>query len=122
MLYKPDIVLKRRYYQRSCVGRNPIRYSAKQPGGIGSTIHATVYLDPILRTYPDLERALIRHEVNELRAWGKGQTGAHTIARKKEPKALQNIGGVSGFWREIARRRKRKPRADIGRPHRSKRR
>ena len=117
MIYKSDVGLKRRYYSTSRVGREPIRYSANQPRGVGTTVYATVYLDPILRTYPDLERALLRHEINEIRAWAEGQTGAHTIARKKEPKCLTDIGGVSGFWREIARRQKRKRRTDVGKPH-----
>ena len=118
MIYKsPNIVITKRYYPKSLVGREPIRYSAKQPNGVGSTVYATIYLDPILRKYPDLERALISHEVNEIRAWSIGRSGAHTIARSVEPKMLQDIGGVTGFWREIARREKRKRRSDVGRPH-----
>ena len=121
-IYKTGVVIKKRYYPTSRVEREPIRYSAKQPDGTGSTVFATIYLDPILRKYPDLERALIQHETNELKAWGKGQSGVHALARSKEPKALQQIGGVSGFWREIARREKRKRRNDIGLPHKVKRR
>ena len=119
MIYKsPNIAITKRYYPKSLVGREPIRYSAKQPNGIGSTVYAIIYLDPILRKHPDLERALMRHEVNEIRAWSTGKPGAHTIAKSKEPKMLRDIGGVSGFWREIARREKRKVRSDVGQARR----
>jgi len=94
------------YYKRSLVGRDPVRYSARQPKGKGTTVFATFRLDPILRKHRDLREAMLKHELNELRAWGAGSTRGHSLARSKEPALTRNIGGVSGFWREIKRREK----------------
>ena len=104
---KTKILLKQKYYSKIKKGREPIRYRAKQPKGIGTTIYATIYLDPVLKKYKDLRKELIGHEVNEIKAWGKGSTKAHTFARRKEPKKTKSIGGVSGFWKEIRRREKK---------------
>lgn len=101
------VYITKRYYKRRRTGEEPIKYKAKQKR-VGSDVHATVYMDPILKKHPDLRKALVRHETNEIRAWGKGSTSGHSKARKREPKAIRNIGGVSGFWREIKRREKRK--------------
>lgn len=101
------VYVTKKYYKRSRVGEEPIKYHAKQKR-IGADVHATVYMDPVLKKHPDLRKALVRHETDEIRAWGKGSSSAHSGARKREPKVIQNIGGVSGFWREIKRREKQK--------------
>lgn len=98
------VKLTKRYYKRSRPGEEPIKYKAKQPGGVGSTVHATIHLDPVLKKHPDLRKAMISHEINEIKDWASGKTGSHKKARKKEPKLTRNIGGVSGFWKEIRRR------------------
>ena len=100
------IRLVKKYYKQSRKGREPVTYSAKQPSGVGTDVHATLYLDPVLRKHKDLRKGLIHHEKEELKAWGSGKSGGHTIARKKESKLTRNIGGVSGFWKEIERRKK----------------
>lgn len=101
------IFVTKRYYKRRRIGEEPIKYKAKQKR-VGADVHATIMMDPVLKKHPDLRKALVRHEVSEIRAWGKGSTSAHSSARSKEPKAIRNIGGVSGFWREINRREKTK--------------
>ncbi|KKL86535.1 hypothetical protein LCGC14_1943760 [marine sediment metagenome] len=100
------LYIKKKYYKRSRKGREPVSYHAKQPKGVGTDVHATLYLDPVLKKHRDLRKGLIRHEKEELKAWGRGKSGGHTIARRKEPKLTRDIGGVSGFWKEIERRKR----------------
>ena len=100
------LYLKKKYYKRSKVGRDPITFSIKQPGGVNTNIYGEVKIDPVLRKKRnrDLKKALLKHETDEIKAWGKGGKSAHTRAKSKEPKLTKEIGGVSGFWREIKRR------------------
>jgi len=96
-----------KYYKRVRRGEEPIRYTVRQPKGVGTTAFAVVYLDPILKRHPDLKRALVNHELSEIRAWAVGKSGSHIGARRREPALTRNIGGVSGFWKEIKRRENR---------------
>ena len=93
-----------KYYKHVRRGEEPIRYTVKQPKGVGTAAFATIYLDPILKKHPDLQRALLKHEINEIKAWATGKVGVHIKARGKEPALTRKIGGVSGFWEEIKRR------------------
>lgn len=101
------VILKKEYYSRSKRGREPIKYHAKQPKGVGTDVFAIVRLDPILRKHKDLQKVLLHHERNELQEWGKGSRGSHSKARRKEPRLTRSIGGVSGFWKEIERRERK---------------
>lgn len=105
------IHLKEKYYKRSKVGREPIRFHVRQPKGAGTDVHGTIWLDPVLRERQnaDLRKDLLKHETDEIRDWAKGKKGSHTRAKSQEPALIRNIGGVSGFWREIARRNRREP-------------
>jgi hypothetical protein len=98
------IRVKKRYYKRSQRGREPIKYHASQPRGIGTDIQATIKIDPVLKRHKDLRKSLLKHEMDEIREWGRGRRAGHTKARKREPKKIRTIGGVSGFWKEIERR------------------
>ena len=100
------LALKRRYYTTSRRGREPIRYHVRQPKGVGTTVHGVIYMDPVLRRHSnaDLRKALVGHEVREIRAWGAGKLASHSKARNQEPALTKKIGGVSGFWKEISRR------------------
>ena len=98
--------ITKQYYKKVQRGRDPIRFHVEQPNGVGTDMHAVIKLDPILKKHNDLRKVLLKHETDEMMAWGKGSTRAHTLARKKEPKAIRYIGGVSGFWNEIKRREK----------------
>ena len=97
------ITIKKEYYKRSRPGEEPIHYRVHQKGDV---VHATVKMDPVLKKHDDLRNALVTHERREITAWARGDTAAHSHAKAKEPKAIRNIGGVSGFWREIKRREK----------------
>ena len=101
------IFVTKKYYARTRRGREPIRFKARQKK-VGSDVHATIVMDPILKKHSDLRKALLAHEKREISSWGRGKKGSHLKARKKEPKKLQKIGGVTGFWKEIKRREKGK--------------
>ena len=101
---QPFLKTTYKFYKRVRQGEEPIHYTAKQPKGVGTNVFATIYLDPILKKYPDLMKALLKHELNEIKAWGMGKTGVHAKARSREATLTKNIGGVSGFWKEIKRR------------------
>ena len=101
---KIQVKVTYKYYKRVRQGEEPIRYVARQPKGVGTNVFATIYLDPILKKHPDLLKALLKHELNEIKAWGMGKAGVHTKARVREPALTRKIGGVSGFWKEIKRR------------------
>ncbi len=100
------VFITKRYYKRSQKMREPAKFHAGQPKGVGTDVHAVVTLDPILKKHKDLHDAIMGHERRELELWGKGAKAAHTKAHNKEPKWVRDIGGVSGFWREIKRREK----------------
>ena len=101
------INIRKRYYKSSRVNREPAKYYAVQPGGIGKNVHATVRLDPILKKESDLRKAILNHEENEIRYWGKGLPKAHLLARKKEPRLTRNIASVKKFWQEIKKRKQK---------------
>jgi hypothetical protein len=99
-----NVKIKKVYYKRSQRGRDPIKFEAVQPNGIGTDVHAKIKIDPILRRHKDLRKAMLGHEVYEIKDWGRGCDNAHSHAKHREPKLTKNIGGVSGFWKEIKRR------------------
>jgi hypothetical protein len=98
------VFITKRYYKRSRPSEEPIKYDAHQKR-VGADVHATIHMDPVLRSHPDLRKALLKHETTEIRTWGKGESGGHSKARSQEPKIIRNIGGVGGFWKEIKRRK-----------------
>lgn len=98
--------LKKRYYKRSQKGREPVKYKVRQPRGVGTDIYGEIRIDPVLRKkkHSDLKRALLGHEIREIKDWGRGYAGGHTRARIHEPRLTRGMGGVSGFWKEVKRR------------------
>jgi hypothetical protein len=96
----------KRYYKTTNKKREPISFSANQPRGIGTDVHAVIKIDPILKKHKDLRKAMLKHEVYEITDWGKGCNLAHKHAKHKEPKLTREIGGTKGFWKEIKRRGK----------------
>ena len=103
-----DIRVRKRYYKRSKKGRSPASFIARQPRGVGTDVHATIRLDPVLKKHKDLRKGVLKHETDEIKAWGKGKTSTHRYANRNEPKVTRRLGGVKGFWREIERRNKRR--------------
>jgi hypothetical protein len=77
-----------------------------QPGGVGTDVYATIRLSPVLRKHRDLRDGIVKHEVEEIKAWGRGSTRPHRIANNKEPSVTKRLGGERGFWEEIRRREK----------------
>ncbi len=102
------IYARKRYYKGSRRGKSPSTYRVTQPCGVGSSIHGTIYLAPVLKRHKDLRAGVLKHELGEIRAWGGGTTNAHTIGSSKEPKVTKRLGGVKGFWEEIDRRERAK--------------
>ena len=100
------IKVKKIYYKKSQHGRNPIHFEATQPNGIGTDVKAVIKIDPILRKHhnKDLRQAMMGHELYEIKDWANGCDKAHHHAKRREPKLTKEIGGVTGFWREIKRR------------------
>ena len=101
--------IKKRFYKRSQVGRNPMVFEAKQPKGIHTDIYAVINIDPILRKkkHKDLRDGMLKHEKDEIYDWGKGCDKAHHHAKRKEKKLTRSLKSVDGFWREIKRREKK---------------
>ncbi len=102
-----DIRIRKRYYERSDKSRSPASFTARQPKGVGTTVHATIRLDPVLKKHKDLRKGVLKHETDEIRAWGKGKTSTHRLANRKEPQVTRKLGGTKGFWGEIDRRNRR---------------
>ena len=100
------IHIKKQYYRHSKVGRSPASYKARQPEGKGTDVFMDMKVDPILRKKKarDLKKGIMRHEIEEVRAWGKGSTSPHRDASAKEPKVTRKLGGTSGFWKEAHKR------------------
>ena len=96
--------IKKKYYSRVRWGEQPIKFRISQPKGIGTDVYCVIYLDPILKRHKDLREALLKHEIEEITDWAKGGKGSHSKARRSEPVIIRNLGGVSGFWREVKRR------------------
>lgn len=78
-----DIRVKRRYYKSSKKGRAG-SFRARQPKGVGTTVHATIMLDPSLKQDKRKRERVIKHERDEIKAWGKGRLRPHRVARRKE--------------------------------------
>jgi len=99
--------VKKRYYKRNLRHRSPATYEAEQPHGVGTDVHATIKMSPILRKHKDLRDGILKHEMEEITAWGRGSTRPHRTASSKEPLITRKLGGERGFWKEIDRREKR---------------
>lgn len=94
--------LKKVYYKRPRVGREPCKYSAVQPKGKGTDVYAVVKLDPILRKrkLKKVRDGMLRHEIVEIARWANGDRYSHRDAEKQEPKLTRDeIRNVSGFWK-----------------------
>jgi len=104
------VYVRKRYYKRDRRDESPAIYEARQPKGVGTDVHATIRMSPVLKKHKDLRKGILKHEIEEIKAWGRGSTRPHRIANSKEPKVTKSLGGERGFWREIERREKKKRR------------
>jgi hypothetical protein len=100
--------IKKKYYKRVRVGKEPIKYSAVQPKGKGTDVYATIRLDPILRKkkLKSIKNGMVKHEVVEISRWAQGDRYSHRDAERQEPSYLRDkVRNVSGFWREVKRKK-----------------
>jgi len=86
------VEIKESYYKRSRPGKAPIRYTAQGYRSSGKVTDVDLKKDPALKRHPKLEKAMLKHEYDEIRLRSKGmEVGkAHRIARKKESKLIRN--------------------------------
>lgn len=95
------IKIRKQYLKHSYKGKSPIHYHAEQPNGVGTTVHATLHIDPVLRKHPDLRKPMVQHEVDEIRHWGEARKGnSHYHAKRLEPIRTRNLT-VNQFWKEV---------------------
>lgn len=96
--------LKKQYYKNIRVGKAPCKFTARQPKGVGTDVYATVKLDPVLRKrkLKPIKDAMVRHEINEIKAWGKGKNAPHRTAEGREPYLTRiKIKNTQGFWKAL---------------------
>ena len=103
---KMRIKSKTAYYKKSRKGKSPATYKARQPRGKGTTVHAKVRLDPVLKGMPKERKLIMLHEQNELRAWAKGMSRdkASRLA-KRATKKDDHFDTKSEFWGLVKRRK-----------------
>jgi hypothetical protein len=102
MRYKKyGVNIKETYFKRSRPGNPPIAYTA-QGYSSGKVTDANIRKDPILKRHPKLERAMLRHEMNEikLRSRGMNVNKAHRIARSQEPSITRNLS-LRQMWDKL---------------------
>lgn len=94
---------KVKYYKHVRVGKAPCKYTAKQPHGIGTDVYAEIRVDPILRKrkLAKVRKAMIGHEMYELKRWGKGDNTVHNQANRREPALTRKLGGTKMFWKYV---------------------
>lgn len=102
------IKIRKKYLKRNYTNDSPVKFHARQPNGVGTDVQAIITIAPVLRKHPDLRKPMVKHEVDEIKHWAVNHSGSHDHAKGKEPKLTRNIGGVSGFWKEIKRRENKK--------------
>jgi len=93
--------IRKQYYKNIRRGEEPCKYTAVQPKGKGTDVHAVIKLDPILKKsyLKPVKDAMIRHEMNEIMWWAKGGNAPHQRANRMEPALTRKkLKGVKGFW------------------------
>lgn len=93
--------IRKVYYKKPRVGKEPCKYVAVQPKGKGTDVYATIKLDPILRKkkLKPIKNGMLKHETVEIKRWAKGDRYSHRDAEKREPPYLRDkIKNVRGFW------------------------
>ena len=99
--------IKKVYYKKPRIGKEPCKYSAVQPKGKGTDVYATIKLDPILRKkkLKAIKNGMLKHETVEIKRWAKGDRYSHRDAEKREPKITKKLKGTAGFWAEAKRKK-----------------
>jgi hypothetical protein len=96
------VKIKQKWYSQTQRGRPLMKYYPKGYRSSGVVISATIYKDPILKKYPDWHRAILNHELTEIKARSKGipLNKAHKIARSKETKLTKNLS-LRQMWDKL---------------------
>ena len=95
------IYVRKKYLKRNYIGKSPIHFHAVQPKGVGTDIHATLTLAPVLKKHPKLRKPMIQHEMDEIRHWGEGSRGnSHHHAKRREPEITRNLN-IQTFWEKV---------------------
>ena len=97
---KLKIHVRKKYLKRDYVGKSPIHFHAVQPKGVGTDIHATLTLAPVLKKHPKLRNPMVQHELDEIKHWGEGKAGSHDHAKRREPKLTRELT-IDTFWRKV---------------------
>lgn len=101
--------IKEVYYKRSRPNKPLASYTQtlerykNKPGG--KIVKAIIRKDPILKNYPQYEKAVIQHELSEMKLRSKGYSKreAHGLASELEPK-LTRGKTVKQNWKELRTR------------------
>ncbi len=96
------VKIKQLYFKRSRPGEPPIMYKAWGKRSTGRVTEVLIKKDPALKGHRQLEKAMMRHEMTEikLRAKGMDVKKAHKIARSKESKATRNLS-LRQMWAKL---------------------
>jgi hypothetical protein len=100
MEVKLKILVRKKYLKKNYVGKSPIHFHAVQPNGVGTDIHATLTLAPVLKKHPNLRKPMVQHEIDEIRHWGGGNSGSHAHAKRREPKLTRELT-IDTFWKKV---------------------
>jgi len=97
------------YFKNIRHGKEPCKYEASQPNGVNTDVYATIKLDPILKKkkLQSIRDGMLKHETVEITRWGKGAEYSHRAANSAEPSASKKLGGVSGFWSQVDKLKKK---------------
>ena len=96
------VKIKQKWYSRSQNGRPLMIYYPKGYRSSGVVTSATIYKDPILKKHPNWHSAILKHELTEIKARGKGMplNKAHKLARSKESKLIKNLS-LKQMWEKL---------------------
>ncbi len=98
------VKIRQVYFKRSRPGEPPIMYKAWGKRSTGRVTEVLIKKDPALKRYPRLEKAMMKHEMAEikLRAKGMDVNKAHRIARSKESKLTRKLS-LKKMWRKLGK-------------------
>ena len=94
--------IKQEYFKRSRPGEPPITYRAWGKRSTNKVTKVLIKKDPTLKKNPKLEKAMMKHELVEIRLRAKGMDvkKAHKIAMSKESALTRNLS-LKDMWRML---------------------
>ncbi len=99
------VKIRQEYFKRSRPGEPPIMYKAWGKRSNQRVTEVLIRKDPALKRHPQLEKAMMRHEMAEikLRAKGVDVNKAHRIARSKELRLTRTLS-LRQMWAKLGKR------------------